>query len=53
MVMHPARYDGRSPKVRLAPQPLGAQTRDILQEAGYGAAEIAAMIDAKAVGAPQ
>jgi crotonobetainyl-CoA:carnitine CoA-transferase CaiB-like acyl-CoA transferase len=53
MVMHPARYDGRSPEIRLAPQPLGAQTRDILEEAGYGAADIAAMIESKAIGVPQ
>jgi len=52
LVMHPARYDGRSPEVRLAPQPLGAQTRDILQEAGYDAADIAAMIETKAIGVP-
>ena len=50
MVAHPARYDGCSPEIRLAPQPLGAQTRDILQEAGYGAADIAAMIETKAIG---
>lgn len=53
MVAHPARYDGRSPEIRLAPQPLGAQTRDILQEAGYGAADIAAMIETKAIGVPR
>jgi len=53
MVMHPARYDGCSPAIRLPPQPLGAQTRDILQEAGYGAADIAAMIETRAIGVPQ
>ena len=50
MVMHPARYDGCSPDVRLVPQPLGAQTRDVLAEAGYGQADIEAMIAGKAVG---
>jgi crotonobetainyl-CoA:carnitine CoA-transferase CaiB-like acyl-CoA transferase len=53
MVMHPARYDGRSPEIRLPPQPLGAQTRDILQEAGYATTDIAAMIDAKVIGVAQ
>jgi crotonobetainyl-CoA:carnitine CoA-transferase CaiB-like acyl-CoA transferase len=53
MIMHPARYDGRAPEIRLVPQPLGAQTRDILQEAGYGAPDIAAMIDAKVIGVAQ
>jgi crotonobetainyl-CoA:carnitine CoA-transferase CaiB-like acyl-CoA transferase len=51
MVMHPARYDGHAPEVRLVPQPLGAQTRDVLAEIGYGAADIEAMIARKAVGA--
>lgn len=49
MVMHPARYDGESPDVRLVPQPLGAQTRDVLSELGYSDTEIAALIDAGAV----
>lgn len=51
MVMHPARYDGVSPDVRLAPQKLGAQTRDVLREAGYSAPEIEALVAAGAVGA--
>ena len=37
MVMHPVRYDGQVPEVRLVPQPLGAQTRDVLAELGYSA----------------
>jgi crotonobetainyl-CoA:carnitine CoA-transferase CaiB-like acyl-CoA transferase len=48
LVMHPGRYDGQSPEVRLVPQPLGAQSREVLAEAGYSAAEIDALI---AVGA--
>jgi crotonobetainyl-CoA:carnitine CoA-transferase CaiB-like acyl-CoA transferase len=49
MVMHPARYDGRSPEVRLVPQPLGAQTREILREIGYDDAEIGALESGGAV----
>ncbi|TFV38160.1 CoA transferase [Bradyrhizobium frederickii] len=50
MVAHPARYNGQTPEVRLVPQRLGAQTREVLGEIGYGAAEIDAMIAGKAVG---
>ena len=50
MVAHPARYDGQTPEVRLVPQRLGAQTREVLGEIGYGAAAIDAMIAGKAVG---
>lgn len=51
LVMHPARYNGESVEIRLMPQQLGAQTREVLAEAGYDAAEIEALIAAKAVGA--
>jgi crotonobetainyl-CoA:carnitine CoA-transferase CaiB-like acyl-CoA transferase len=50
MVAHPARYDGQTPEVRLVPQRLGAQTREVLGEIGYAAADIDAMIAGKAVG---
>ncbi|WP_439363548.1 CaiB/BaiF CoA transferase family protein [Bradyrhizobium sp. DASA03005] len=50
MVAHPARYDGQTPEVRLVPQRLGAQTREVLGEIGYDAAEIDAMVAGKAVG---
>jgi crotonobetainyl-CoA:carnitine CoA-transferase CaiB-like acyl-CoA transferase len=53
MIVHPTRYDGQSPEIRLVPQLLGAQTREILQEAGYSASDINAMIDAGAIGARQ
>ncbi|MDP6786965.1 MAG: CoA transferase [Rhodospirillales bacterium] len=36
LVMHPVKYDGETPAMRLAPQLLGAQTREILAELGYG-----------------
>jgi crotonobetainyl-CoA:carnitine CoA-transferase CaiB-like acyl-CoA transferase len=51
MVSHPARYDGWSPGIRLVPQPLGAQTREVLQEAGYSTADIASMLEQGAIGA--
>jgi crotonobetainyl-CoA:carnitine CoA-transferase CaiB-like acyl-CoA transferase len=41
LISHPVKYDGKSPEVRLAPQPMGAQTGEILVELGYSATEIA------------
>lgn len=40
LVAHPVRYDGKAPDVTRVPQKLGAQTREILAEAGYTVAEI-------------
>ncbi len=51
MVMHPARYDGRAPEIRLVPQALGAQSRDVLSEIGYAPEEIERLIADKAIGA--
>ena len=48
---HPLRFDGKSPPVRLVPQKLGAQTREVLREAGYDAAQIAAFVQSRTVGA--
>lgn len=48
LVSHPVKYDGKSPEVRLAPQPIGAQTGEILAELGYSATEIA-KLEAKGV----
>jgi crotonobetainyl-CoA:carnitine CoA-transferase CaiB-like acyl-CoA transferase len=44
LVNHPMRYDGESAGIRLPPQRLGAQTRQVLGELGFGHAEIAALI---------
>ena len=35
LVMHPVKYNGKTPSVRIVPQPLGAQTREILSELGF------------------
>jgi crotonobetainyl-CoA:carnitine CoA-transferase CaiB-like acyl-CoA transferase len=40
VIAHPVRYDGEAPDVRLPPQPLGAQTREVLSEAGFAGDEI-------------
>ena len=52
LVGHPVRYDGEAPQVRLVPQPLGAQSRDILAEAGFTEAEIEALIARNVVVCP-
>ena len=36
LVNHPVRYDGEAATVRLPPQRLGAQTREVLAELGFG-----------------
>lgn len=41
LVNHPVRYDGEAAEIRLPPQPLGAQTAEVLAELGLGGAEIA------------
>jgi crotonobetainyl-CoA:carnitine CoA-transferase CaiB-like acyl-CoA transferase len=52
LVTHPVRYDGEVPEVRLPPQPLGAQSAEILGELGYSAADIERLAAAGAIGLP-
>jgi crotonobetainyl-CoA:carnitine CoA-transferase CaiB-like acyl-CoA transferase len=47
---HPARYDGLRPGVRLPPQPIGAQTAEVLAEIGYDESAIATMAEAGKIG---
>jgi crotonobetainyl-CoA:carnitine CoA-transferase CaiB-like acyl-CoA transferase len=49
LIAHPARFDGKSPGVRLVPQKLGAQTREIMGELGYSAGEIDTLVKQGAV----
>jgi crotonobetainyl-CoA:carnitine CoA-transferase CaiB-like acyl-CoA transferase len=46
------RFSEGSPGIRRMPPRLGEHTREVLGEAGYGDAEIAALVEGKAVGVP-
>lgn len=45
VINHPLRYDGAVPKPRSAPPRLGADTRAILEQAGYARDEVNRMIE--------
>ena len=49
LLAHPIRYDGATPELRLPPQAIGAQTREILHDAGLSGPEIDALIASGAV----
>ncbi len=44
LVSHPLKYDGKSPEVRLPPQPMGAQSAEILGELGYSETEVEQLV---------
>jgi crotonobetainyl-CoA:carnitine CoA-transferase CaiB-like acyl-CoA transferase len=44
LVNHPVHYDGEAAEIRLPPQRLGAQTREVLVELGLRASEIDALV---------
>ena len=48
-ISHPVKYDGVAPGIRIVPQPLGAQSREILVDAGYNESEIEDLIGQCAV----
>jgi crotonobetainyl-CoA:carnitine CoA-transferase CaiB-like acyl-CoA transferase len=49
LVSHPARYDGERPRMRRAPPPVGAHTREVLGELGYEEGTIERLGDAGAI----
>jgi crotonobetainyl-CoA:carnitine CoA-transferase CaiB-like acyl-CoA transferase len=52
LVNHPNRYDGEVPPLRHLALEIGADTRAVLAEIGYGAAEIEALLGSGAVAEP-
>ena len=52
LVNHPIRYDGEVAEMRIPPQPLGAQSAEILIELGWDEEAIARLVAAKVIGVP-
>jgi crotonobetainyl-CoA:carnitine CoA-transferase CaiB-like acyl-CoA transferase len=49
LVRHAVRYDDEPPAIRLAPQPLGAQGKEILRDLGYAEADIEDLIERRII----
>ncbi|MEE4166061.1 MAG: CaiB/BaiF CoA-transferase family protein [Desulfocapsaceae bacterium] len=49
LVNHPVRYDGQAAEVRIPPQPLGAQSAEILKELGWDETAIAGLVKANVI----
>jgi len=49
LVNHPIRYDGEVAEVRIPPQPLGAQSAEILIELGWDKASIKKLVEDKVI----
>ncbi|NIO39421.1 MAG: hypothetical protein GTO41_03970 [Burkholderiales bacterium] len=50
LVKHPVQYNGERPQVRMPPQPLGAQTEQIMRELGYPDSEIKQLAAKRIIG---
>lgn len=53
LISHPIRYNGEAPAVALAPQPLGAQSRDILLGLGYSTEDVDRLVAEDVIGLPE
>jgi crotonobetainyl-CoA:carnitine CoA-transferase CaiB-like acyl-CoA transferase len=52
LVNHPNRYDGKVPELRSFALEQGANTRELLAEAGYGDGEVSELLKSGVVHAP-
>jgi crotonobetainyl-CoA:carnitine CoA-transferase CaiB-like acyl-CoA transferase len=53
LLSHPIRYNGKAPDINLLPQPLGAQSREILSSLGYSDEQFNKLASDGVVGAPE
>jgi crotonobetainyl-CoA:carnitine CoA-transferase CaiB-like acyl-CoA transferase len=53
LISHPIRYNGKAPDVNLTPQPLGAQSREVLAGLGYSAEDLERLIADEVIGIPE